>query len=78
MKKYLRLITAGLVAILLMTLAGIALAASTEVTFTWTVEGHEFSVGLDKKQTGKYVLYLPGAFKGQDPVFTVNQKTDIV
>ena len=78
MKKNVRLITACLAAVLLLAIAGTALAASMEVTFTWTVEGHEFSVGLDKKQTGKYVLYLPGAFKGQDPVFTVNQKTDMV
>ena len=78
MKRKIRLITAGFTILLLTALIGIALAANTEVTFTWTVDGHAFSVQLDKKQTGEYILYLPGALRGQDPVLSVNQDTDMI
>jgi len=78
MKKQLRLMTAVLIALLLVMITGIALAANLEVSFTWTVEGHEFSVRLDKKQRGEYVLYLPGALSGQDPVLTINQNKDMI
>lgn len=78
MKNNIRLVTATLIVILLMLFAGAALAANMEVTFTWTVEGHDFTVLLDKKDTGKYVLFLPGAFKGQDPVLSINQNTEMI
>lgn len=78
MKRKIRLITAVFAAALLTAIAGIALAANTEVTFTWTVDGRAFPVQLDKKQTGEYILYLPGALRGQDPVFSANQDKDMI
>ena len=36
------LLTAALVVLLLLLFAGSALAANLEVTFTWTVNGHDF------------------------------------
>ena len=78
MKNNIRLITAALVVLLLLLFAGSALAANLEVTFTWTVDGHDFSVLLDKKEAGKYVLYMPGAFRGQDPVLSINQNTEMI
>lgn len=77
MKKRIRLITAGLITLLLVCLAGAALAANMAITFTWTVEGHDFSVNVDKLDQKQYVLYLPGAFRGQNPVLSLNQDTEM-
>ena len=49
MSRKTRLITAALLAMLLSAIAGIALAANLEVTFTWTVDGQAFPVLLDKQ-----------------------------
>ena len=78
MMKRIRLVTAGLIALAMLLFAGIAAAANTEVFFSWNIEGQEVSVQLEKQETGKYVLYLPGAFKGRDPVLSVSQNMDMV
>ena len=77
MSRKTRLITAALLAMLLAALAGAALAANLEVTFTWTVDGHAFTVLMDKQEKGGYVLYLPGALKNQEPVFSANQDREM-
>ena len=77
MSRKTRLITAALLAMLLSAIAGIALAANLEVTFTWTVDGQAFPVLLDKQEKVGYVLYLPGALRNQDPVFSANQDREM-
>ena len=76
--KKIRLVTVSFIVLAVLLFAGIAAAANTEVVFTWNIEGQEVSVQLEKQETGKYVLYLPGAFKGRDPVLTVSQNMDMV
>lgn len=76
--KKIRLVTVSFIVLAVLLFAGIAAAANTEVVFTWNIEGQEVSVQLEKQETGKYVLYLPGAFKGRDPVLSVSQNMDMV
>ena len=77
MNRRIRLITAGFIGLMLVLLAGIALAADTEVAFTWTVEGREFTVRVDKQSKNQKVLYLPGAFREQDPVLSLSPNAEM-
>ena len=78
MRKGIRLVIAGIIALLLAGLAGTALAASAELSFVWTVEGQKITVQPEKKKNGATVLYLPGACKGQDPVVSISPDMDLV
>lgn len=72
------LVVAGWIAAMLMLRAGAAMAAYPALSFCWTVEGQEISVQLEEKENRNYVLYLPGACRGQDPVIRIDQDTDLI
>ena len=55
-----------------------AAAAAPAVQFCWTVQGQEVFIQPEDKGKNQYVLYLPGAFKGQDPVIRTEQETPLV
>ena len=58
----------------LLILTGSAAAAAPELQFTWTVDGQEVFVQLEDKGKHQYVLYLPGACKGQEPVIRAGRE----
>ena len=76
MKIRLRIGLAAILLGLLLVLAGSALAASTpELEFHWTVEGRDVFVRMEDKGKHQYMLYLPGACRGQDPVIRLEPET---
>lgn len=73
------MIAAGIFLGLLLVLAGSATAASApKVQFFWTADGREVFVQPEDKGKHQYVLYLPGAFKGQDPVIRTDKETPLI
>ena len=78
MKNRGRLVLTMLIAGLIVFWIGTALAALPQISFSWTVDGNEITLLPEQKEKRHFVLYLPGACKGKDPVIHIDQNTDLI
>ena len=67
-----------ILAMMLITGGSAAAASAPKVLICWTAEGREVFIQPEDKGKQQYVLYLPGTFKGQDPVIRTGQETPLI
>lgn len=79
MKKWRKtLIFSGVLLLLTFGIAAMASAAGPILRFCWDVDGREISILPFEKKERTWVLFVPAALKGKDPVIRIDQDTDLV